>query len=151
MSIFDRLKNHLENSATATLAISATDAMGTVAEIAVATLPKENPESQSLTPLPIVIASDGRVLAWSTDPPHIRVYAWALQILRFAPVDESTAKSLKIPSGEMDGARIRKLAFDLRMTEREVQGGLDCLVASGDLTVKTERGRRIYWLASPRY
>ena len=93
MSIFDRLKNHLENSATATLAISATDAMGTVAEIAVATLPKENPESQSLTPLPIVIASDGRVLAWSTDPPHIRVYAWALQILRFAPVDESTAKS----------------------------------------------------------
>ncbi len=95
------------------------------------------------TPIPVVVASDGRGLAWSNDPPHIRVYAWALQTLRFVPVYAQTSKILKIPSGEMDGIRIRKLAFDLRMTEQEVQGGLDRLVTEGDLTFKTERGRRI--------
>ncbi len=101
--------------------------------------------------LPVVIASDGRVLAWSNDPPHIRLYAWALQTLRFIPVDDQTGKILKIPSGEVDGIRIRKQAFDLRMTEREVQEGLDHLVKQGDLTFKTERGRRIYFLAPLRY
>ena len=106
-----------------------------------------NPE----TPIPVVVASDGRVLAWSADPPHIRVYAWALQSLRFIPVDGPTGKLLKIPSGEIDGIRIRKLASELRMTEREVQGGLDRLVAEEDLTFKTERGRRIYFLAPLRY
>ena len=141
----------LENSATAIFATAPTASVAGVAEIAGATLPKENPESQSLTPLPVVAASDGRVLAWSTDPPHIRVYAWALRHLRFCPVDKSTANSLGIDSGEMDGVRIRTLASDLRMTERELRAGLDRLVAEGDLKVKTERGRRIYWLAPPRY
>ena len=154
MSIFDRLKNHLEHPATATSAIFATDEPETVAEIAtiaVATSPKRNLGSPSLTPLPVVVASDGRVLAWSTDPPHIRVYAWALQTLRFVLVDAQTSQILKIPSGEMDIFRIRKLAAELRMTEREVQGGLDRLVAEGDLEFKTERSRRVYWLAPLRY
>ena len=102
-------------------------------------------------PLPVVISSDGQVLAWSTDPSHIRVYAWALQTLRFVLVDAQTSQILKIPSGEMDIPRIRKLAAELRMTEREVQGGLDRLVAEGDLEFKTERGRRIYQLAPLRY
>ena len=106
-----------------------------------------NPEA----PLPVVISSDGQVLAWSTDPPHIRVYAWALQTLRFVPVDEQTARSLKIYSGEVDGARLRKLAAELLMTEREVQGGLDRLVTEGDLEFKAKRGRRIYQLAPLRY
>ena len=106
-----------------------------------------NPEP----PIPVVVASDGRVLAWSTDPPHIRVYAWALQTLRFVLVDAQTSQILKIPSGEMDIPRRRKLAAELRMTEREVQGGLDRLVAEGDLGFKTERGRRIYQLAPLRY
>lgn len=102
-------------------------------------------------PLPVVVASDGRVLAWSADPPHIRVYAWALHTMGFVPVDEPTAKSLKISSGEMDGIRFRKLAFALRMTDREVQEGLDRLVTEGDLGLKTERGRRIYFLAPVQY
>lgn len=106
---------------------------------------------ESDPPLPVVVASDGRVLAWSADPPHIRVYAWALQTMGSVPVDEPTAKSLKIPSGEMDGIRIRKLAFDLRMTEREVQAALNQLVREGDLEFKTERSRRVYWLAPLRY
>ena len=113
-------------------------------------LPSINEQNPEL-PLPVVVASDGRVLAWSTDPPHIRVYAWALQTLRFVPVDAQTSQILKIPSGEMDIPRIRKLAAKLRMTEREVQGGLDRLVAEGDLGFKTERGRRIYQLAPLRY
>ena len=85
------------------------------------------------------------------ESPMERVYSWALQHLRFGPVDGPTSQSLKIPSGEMDGARIRTLASELRMTERELRAGLDRLVAEGDLKVKTERGRRIYWLAPPRY
>ena len=101
--------------------------------------------------IPVVVTSDGRVLSCSTDPPHIRVYAWALQTLRFVSVNAQTSQILKISSGEMDGIRIRKLAFDLRMTEQEVQGGLDRLVTEGDLTFKTERGRRIYFLAPLRY
>ena len=80
-----------------------------------------------------------------------RVYSWALQHLRFGPVDEPTSQSFNLPSGEMDGARIRTLAAELRMTERELRAGLDRLVSEGDLKVKTERGRRIYWLAPPRY
>ncbi|MHB8370963.1 MAG: hypothetical protein ACYDBP_14980 [Leptospirales bacterium] len=102
-------------------------------------------------PLPVVVASDGRVLAWSNDPPHIRVYAWAIQTLRFVPVDELTARSLKIPSGEMDRLRIRKLAGELHIGEQEVQESLDQLVREGDLNSKTERGRRIYFLAPLRY
>jgi len=113
--------------------------------------PKETLESPPLTPIPVVVTSDGRVLAWANDPPHIRVYAWALQTLRFVPVDEQSARSLNIPSGEIDSIRLRKLASDLRMPEREVQGGLDRLVAEGDLGVKTERGRRIYFLSPLRY
>ena len=150
MSIFDRLKNQLKNPATATPAIFATDPLGTVAEIAtiaVATPPNENLESPSLTPLPVVVASDGRVLAWTNDPPVIRLYAWALQNLRFVPVDGPTAKSLKVSSGEMDRLRIGKLARELRMTDREVQTALDQLVREGDLMIKMERGLRIYWLA----
>ena len=100
------------------------------------------------SPLPVVVASDGRVLAWSSDPPHIRLYAWALQNLGFVPVDEPTARSLKIPSGEMDRIRIRKLAGELHMGEQEVQAALDQMVKEGDLMVKTERGGRIYWLAT---
>jgi len=154
MSIFDRLKNHLEDPATATPAISATDAIGTVAEIAtiaVATSTDEKTESPSLIPLPVVVASDGRVLAWASDPPHIRVYSWSLQTLMFVPVNEQTAKSHKIPSGEVDGIRIRKLAAELRMTEQEVQSALNQLVREGDLECKTERSRRVYWLSPLRY
>lgn len=99
------------------------------------------------SPLPVVISSDGRVLAWANDPPHIRVYAWALQTLRFVPVDEQTARSLKIPSGEVDGSRLRILAEKLRMSHQDLQSALDLLVVDGDLRRMTERSRRIYWLA----
>ncbi len=156
MSLFDRLKDNQEGNANAKVANSANDEanngykLATLAELALATSSKRNLESPSLTPLPVVVASDGRVLAWSTDPPHIRVYAWALQTLRFVPVDAQTSQILKIPSGEMDIPRIRKLAAELRMTERAVQGGLDRLVEEGDLEFKTERSRRIYQLAPLR-
>ena len=45
-------------------------------------------EKETESPIPVVVASDRRVLAWSSYPPHIRVYAWALQTLRFMPVDD---------------------------------------------------------------
>jgi len=108
-------------------------------------------ERKPEAPLPVVVSSDGRILAWTNDPPHIRVYAWALQTLRFIPVDGPTGKLLKIPSGEMDGLRIWKLASGLRMTDQEVQAALSQLVREGDLMFKTERGRRIYFLAPLRY
>jgi len=102
--------------------------------------------------LPVVVASDGRVLARLNDPPLIRAYAWALLTLSFSPVDESTAKSLNIPSGEMNGARLRNLAAELRMEEMDLQTALSHLVRDGDLMSKTERGRgKIYWLAPLRY
>ena len=102
-------------------------------------------------PIPVVVASDGRVLAWSSDPPHIRVYAWALQTLRSVLVDDLTAKILKIPSGAMDSVRIQTLAGSLRITDQELQSALNQLVREGDLTFKTERGRRIYGLAPIRW
>lgn len=98
--------------------------------------------------IPAPSASSSPALQDSSDE---RVYSWALQHLRFGPVDGPTSQSFNLPSGEMDGVRIRTLASDLRMTERELRAGLDRLVAEGDLKVKTERGRRIYWLAPPRY
>ncbi len=98
--------------------------------------------------IPAPSASSSPALQDSSDE---RVYSWALQHLRFGPVDGPTSQSFNLPSGEMDGARIRTLAAELRMTERELRAGLDLLVAAGDLKVKTERGRRIYWLAPPRY
>lgn len=101
--------------------------------------------------IPVVVTSDGRVLSCSTDPPHIRVYAWVLQTLRFIPVDAQTSKILKIPSGEMDATRLRKLARDLRMTDQELQAALSQLVREKDLEFRTDRGRRIYFLAPLRY
>jgi DNA-binding transcriptional regulator PaaX len=65
-------------------------------------------------------------------------------------VEEQIAKSLKIPSGEMDSLRIRKLAKDLRMSHQDFQSALDRLVLEGDLGVKSEKGRRIYRLAPLR-
>jgi hypothetical protein len=106
---------------------------------------------ESDPPLPVVVPSDGRVLSWTNDPPVIRLYAWALQNLRFVPVDGPTAKSLKVSSGEMDRLRIGKLARELRMTDREIQAAFDQLVREGDLMFKTERGRRIYFLAPLRF
>ncbi|AIA31342.1 hypothetical protein [Leptospirillum ferriphilum] len=102
-------------------------------------------------PVPVVVTSDGRVLAWSSDPPHIRVYAWALQTLRSVPVDDLTANILKFPSGEMDRVRIQTLAGSLRITTQELQSALNQLVREGDLTFKTEGGRRIYGLAPIRW
>jgi len=153
VSLFDRLNDNQEGNANAKVANPANDEasndykLATLAELALATSPKQNLESPSLTPLPVVVASDGRVLAWTNDPPIIRLYAWALQNLRFVPVDAPTAKSLKVSSGEMDRLRIGKLARELRMPDREVQAALNQLVREGDLMVKTERGLRIYWLA----
>ena len=108
-------------------------------------------EREPGAPCPVVLASDGTPLAWTPDPPHIRVYAWAIRTLRFVPVDAQTAKSLKITPGEMDEKRIQTLAVTLRMTEWEVQAGLDRLVREGDLMVKTERGRKTFWLAPLQY
>ena len=102
-------------------------------------------------PVPVVVTAEGRVLAWSSDPPHIRVYAWALQTLRSVPVDDLTANILKLPSGEMDRVRIQTLAGSLRITTQELQSALNQLVREGDLTFKTERGRRIYGLAPIRW
>jgi len=108
-------------------------------------------EQETEFPIPVVVTSDGRVLAWSSDPPHIRVYAWALQTLRSVPVDDLTANILKIPSGEMDRVKIQTLAISLRITAQELQSALNQLVREGDLTFKTERGRRSYGFAPIRW
>jgi len=71
VSLFDRLKDNQEGNANAKVANPANNdeanndyKLATLAELALATPPKENLESPSLPPLPVVVASDGRVLSW---------------------------------------------------------------------------------------
>lgn len=73
----------------------------------------------------------GTPLAWTADPPHIRVYAWATTNLfpgRPLSVDpDSTARLLGI-------------------TPREVRDALFRLVKDGDLVRTLERGRELFRL-----
>ena len=65
------------------------------------------------------------------DPPHIRVFAWALlnfRVGRDLPVDVS------------------RIAKDCHLTPREVRTALSRLVKDGDLSVTRERGRELYKL-----
>lgn len=92
-------------------------------------------------PIPIgelVIEDRGVPLAWTNDPPFVRVYAWALVNLRFGP-------SLAPPD-------IQKLATDCRIDVVEARQALEQLVEDGDLIVGSERrGRGTYWLAPLRW
>lgn len=123
MSVFDRLKKYSRDSATAIPAILATDNTKsekdevTVARIAVASLKKESTEILSFEFAQEVTLFDDHVFSTIEDPPHIRFYQWSLENLRFEPVDNATSTILKIPSGEMDAPRIRKIAAELRMNE----------------------------------
>lgn len=66
---------------------------------------------------PIVLIKDGRVLATTTDPPHIRLYAWCL-------INLNTGLPRFIQ---------KNLNKDLQITGTELKNAIDRLVKSGDL------------------
>ena len=74
---------------------------------------------------------DGRPLAYASDPPHIRLFAWALMNV-----------SHVIP-GLLDAAQIAK---DCQLTVYEVKGALDRLMEDGDLIRTVERKRELFRL-----
>jgi len=79
----------------------------------------------------VVRHTDGSPLAWENDPPHIRLYAWALGNLhpgRDLPVDAETA------------------AKETGMTPETVRTALSRLVADGDLKRIRERRRELFRL-----
>lgn len=78
-----------------------------------------------------IIQKDGIPLAWSNDPPHIRVFAWSLTNLRFAlwePTD------------------LERIARDCALSFSDARKGLARLVQDGDLKVERDRGKEYYWL-----
>lgn len=73
------------------------------------------------------------------DLPHIRVYAWALQNLRFGPL-------LSFPTD------LSKAAEECRMSLIETRGGFKKLLHDGDLLVERGRGGKdVYFLAPFRW
>jgi len=92
-------------------------------------------------PIPIgeLVIEDRCVpLAWTNDPPFVRVYAWALVNLRFGP--------------SLAPLNMQKLATDCRIDVVEARQALEQLVEDGDLIVESERrGRGTYWLAPIRW
>lgn len=84
-----------------------------------------------------VLVDRGVPLAWTQDPPEIRVYAWALMHFGFAP------------GFPID---VRTLAGDCRIRISEAERALRELVLSGDLKVERDlRKRETYWLAPIRW
>ena len=92
-------------------------------------------------PIPIgelVIEDRGVPLAWTNNPPFVRVYAWALVNLRFGP--------------SIAPLNIQKLATDCRIDVVEARQALEQLVQNGDLIVECDRrGRGRYWPAPIRW
>ena len=83
----------------------------------------------------VVIASDGRTLATTDDPPEVRLYAWVLLNLRFGP-------TFSHPTN------LSKVALECRLSLEETRKAFSRLIRDGDLKVqKDHRGREIYWLA----
>lgn len=74
---------------------------------------------------------DGRPIAYTSDPPHIRLFAWALMNVSH------------VITGSLDAARI---ARDCRLTASEVRGALARLLKDGDLIRTVERKRELYRL-----
>ena len=79
---------------------------------------------------------DGTPLVFNNDPPHIRVFGWALIKILFVPWEPTD---------------LEKIAKDCAMTISEARKGLAKLIQEGDLMVKRERGREYYWLAPLRF
>jgi hypothetical protein len=80
--------------------------------------------------------ANGAPLAYVNDEPHVKVFAWALLNLRFAPWEK------------LD---IWKLATDCGLSTGEARSGLNRLIQDGDVKVERDRGREYYWLAPPKY
>lgn len=79
----------------------------------------------------VVRHPDGSPLAWESDPPVLRLYAWALGRLhpgRDLPLDEKTA------------------AVETGLTPAAVRAALSRLVAEGDLIKVQERRRDLFRL-----
>jgi hypothetical protein len=84
-----------------------------------------------------ILVYRGVPLAWANDPPLIRVYAWCLVHLGFAPF---------LP---LD---ISKLVSDCKIESHEAKQALAQLVREGDLKVeRVSRGRELYFLAPIRW
>ena len=80
-----------------------------------------------------VLVNQGVPLSWENDPPLIRVYAWCLVHLGFAP-------SLPLDPN--------KLMSDCKIGSHEAKQALAQLVREGDLNVERGfRGRELYFLA----
>jgi len=80
-----------------------------------------------------ILVNWGVPLAWANDPPLIRVYAWCLVHLGFAP-------SLPLD--------LNKLMSDCKIGSHEAKQALAQLVREGDLKVeRCSRGRELYFLA----
>ncbi len=72
------------------------------------------------------------------DPPHIRVYAWSLQNLRFGPI-------LSPPTD------LSKAAVDCRLSLDEAREAFEKLIKDGDLLKERNRRGDIYFLAPIRW
>ncbi|AKS24104.1 hypothetical protein ABH19_10680 [Leptospirillum sp. Group II 'CF-1'] len=72
------------------------------------------------------------------DPPLIRVYAWCLVNLRFAPI-------LSSPTD------FSRAAEECRLSIGETREAFRKLLKDGDLEFERERGRDYYWLAPIRW
>ena len=80
-----------------------------------------------------ILVNWGVPLAWANDPPLIRVYAWCLVHLGFAP-------SLPLDPN--------KLMSDCKIGSHEAKQALAQLVRDGDLKVERGfRGQELYFLA----
>ena len=73
-----------------------------------------------------VVSQGEDVLAWSTDPPHIRLYAWGLLNLSFG-------KFLPINTG--------KVISSLRLSAQDFKAALSTLRNSGDLIFGVVNGQ----------
>lgn len=80
---------------------------------------------------PVLCHPDSSPLAFEEDPPHIRLFAWALLNV-----------SLSVP-GQID---ITKAAKDCRLSREGVRDALVRLVQDGDLVRSTERSRELFRL-----
>lgn len=86
---------------------------------------------------PVILhPADGTPLAFKNAESHIKVFAWALLNLRFAPWEQLA---------------IGKLAMECGLSIGEARKGLNILIQDGDLKVERNRSREYYWLAPLSY
>ena len=79
---------------------------------------------------------DGTPLVNENDPPHIRIFGWALINLLFVPWEPTD---------------LGKIAKDCALSIPEGRKGLAKLIQGGDLMVERDRGKEYYWLAPIRF